>query len=94
MLLNLQKHTWTAGLSVKNFCDHATTNTQGVKELKETSATYDRAVIEEGEVPVEKRGVASAGKMDAKKRMEDGITRLLTANITQSMTTMLDSIAF
>ncbi len=94
MLLNLQKHTWTSGLTLSNFCDHATNNAAALKELKDTSAKYDKAVVEEGDVAFDKRVVASAGKMDAKKRMEDGITKLLASNITQSMGTMLDQIAF
>lgn len=94
MLLNLQKHTWTQGLTLRNFCDHGAANAAGLKELRATSAGYDRAVVEEGDTAVDRRGVASAGKMDARKRMEDGITALLTANITQSMGLMLDTIAF
>ena len=94
MLLNLQKHTWTSGLTLRNFCDHAAANATALKELKDTSAKYDKAVVEEGEVPVDKRVVASAGKMDAKKRMEESISDMLTTNITQSMGCMLDQIAF
>jgi 26S proteasome regulatory subunit N11 len=94
MLLNLQKHTWTQGLTLRNFADHGAANAAALKELKDTSAAYDKAVVEEGETEVDRRGVASAGKMDARKRMEAGITALLTANITQSMGLMLDTIAF
>lgn len=94
MLLNLQKHTWTSGLNLRNFSTHAESNAAAVEEIKSLSTKYDKAVVEEGEVELTKRGVARAGKMDAKKRLEDGAGRLLSSNIAQCMATMVDSIAF
>lgn len=38
--------------------------------------------------------VATVGKMDAKKRIEDSMTRLMSANIVQNLGTMLDTVVF
>lgn len=94
MLLNLQKHTWTSGLTLSNFKDHASKNAKTLAEMKDLSARYDKAVIDEGEIELEKRGVAKAGKMDAKRRLEEGVSDLMSANIVQCMGSMLDTVAF
>jgi 26S proteasome regulatory subunit N11 len=94
MLLNLQKSTWTNGLTANDFELHRSSNAACLEELKSLSAKYDKAVIEEGEVEIDKRGVAKAGKMDAKRRLGDGASRLLTSNVAQCMSTMVDSVAF
>jgi 26S proteasome regulatory subunit N11 len=94
MLLNLQKRTWTKGLNLEDWESHASANEKAVNELKELSNKYDKAVVAEGEVALEQRGVAKAGKMDAKKRLEDGVGRLMSANIVQCMAAMLDTVVF
>lgn len=94
MLLNLQKHTWTKGLSLQNFDDHAKRNEKLVLELKDLSDRYDKEVVEEEHIPLEKRVVAKAGKMDAKKRLEENVGSLMSANIVQCMGSMLDTIVF
>ncbi len=43
---------------------------------------------------IERRVVAKAGKRDAKKRLEEDVAHLISANIVQCMGSMLDSIAF
>ena len=50
--------------------------------------------MEEESIPLEKRVVAKAGKMDAKKRLEADADALISSNIVQCMGTMLDTIAF
>ncbi|KAK9812979.1 hypothetical protein WJX72_006767 [[Myrmecia] bisecta] len=94
MLMNLQKKTWTHGLTLKNFEDHAKANERVVKELAELAGKYDKAVVEEVETPPEKRVVANVGKMDAKKHLEAGVQQLMAANIVQQMGTMLDTVVF
>lgn len=94
MLLNLQKHTWTKGLTLKNFNDHAISNAKALEEFKDLAAKYDKAVVEEGETELDRRGVAKAGKMDAKRRLEDGMGRVMSANIVQCMGAMLDTVVF
>ncbi|KAL4440618.1 hypothetical protein ABPG75_003619 [Micractinium tetrahymenae] len=94
MLGNLQKHTWTRGLTLRNFQDHNKQNERAVQELRDLSGKYDKAVVEEESVPPDRRVVAKAGKMDAKKRLEDSVGQLMSANIVQCMGSMLDTIVF
>ncbi|KAI7837401.1 hypothetical protein COHA_008768 [Chlorella ohadii] len=94
MLGNLQKHTWTKGLSLRNFEDHAKANAKLVEEIRELSSKYDQAVVEEEAIPLDRRVVAKAGKMDAKKRLEGGVAQLMSANIVQCMGAMLDTVVF
>ncbi|KAL4420054.1 hypothetical protein ABPG77_007493 [Micractinium sp. CCAP 211/92] len=94
MLGNLQKHTWTRGLTLRNFQDHSRQNERAVQELKDLSSKYDKAVVEEENIPLDRRVVAKAGKMDAKKRLEDSVGQLMSANIVQCMGSMLDTIVF
>jgi 26S proteasome regulatory subunit N11 len=94
MLANLQKHTWTKGLTLRPFDAHAAANAAALGELKDLSRRYGDAVAEEGGVEMDRRGVARAGKMDAKKRLEEGVGRLMSANIVQTMASMVDSVAF
>lgn len=94
MLLNLQKRTWTKGLNLEDWGEHETANEKALVELKELSGTYHKALVEEGEVPLGHRGIARTGKMDAKKRLEDGVGRLMSQNVVQCMASMLDTIVF
>ncbi|GAB4819532.1 hypothetical protein N2152v2_006578 [Parachlorella kessleri] len=94
MLLNLQKHTWTKGLTLRGFDDHVKQNEKLVKELKDLSDRYDKEVVEEEGIPLERRVVAKAGKMDAKKRLESNVSQLMSANIVQCMGAMLDTVVF
>lgn len=57
-------------------------------------ARYDKAVVEEQELPPEKRVVANVGKMDAKKHIAAAVTSLMSSNINQAMGTMLDTVVF
>eukprot|EP00887_Chlorella_sp_A99_P002237 scaffold10.g2237.t1 len=94
MLLNLQKHTWSKGLTLRNFEEHLQSNERLVAELRDLSAKYDKDVVEEEGVALERQVVAKAGKMDAKKRLEAGVGQLMSTNIVQCMGTMLDTIVF
>ena len=46
------------------------------------------------ELSEEQLVVATVGKMDAKKRIEESMTRLMSANIVQCLGTMLDTVVF
>lgn len=94
MLMNLQKKTWTHGLKLRSFEEHTKTNGKIVKEMKELSKNYEKAVIEEQDTPQEKRAVANVGKTDAKKHLEEDIKQLLSGNIVQTMGMMLDTVVF
>lgn len=94
MLLNLQKHTWTNGLTVTDFGQHESLCRKTLEEFKDLSAKYDKDVTEEGTVELEKRVVVKAGKMDSKRRLEDGAEKLMASNVVQCLSTMLDTIVF
>lgn len=67
---------------------------QVVSEMKELVTRYDAAVVEEQELPPEKRVVANVGKMDAKKHLASNVTSIMSSNINQAMGTMLDTVVF
>ena len=94
MLLNLQKHTWTSGLRLTDFNQHTKHSSKCLEEFKELSTKYDEDVKEEGAVPLEKRVVARAGKMNSKRHLEQGAEKLMASNVVQCLGTMLDTIVF
>jgi len=94
MLMNLHKKNWTDGLKVENYDGHSTENDKAVGELVELSAAYEKAVVQETELTAEQLVVATVGKLDAKKRIEENVTKLMSANIVQSLGTMLDTVVF
>lgn len=65
-----------------------------MKEVQELAGKYDLAVIEEQETPPKDRVVASVGKMDAKKHLDQHVQTLMSNNIVQAMATMLDTVVF
>merc|ERR1712196_699007 len=94
MLQNLHKKNWTAGLTVDDFEAHSAETTKTVKEMAQLSAAYEKAVKQETELSAEKLVVATVGKVDSKKRIEDAMLRLMSANIVQCLGTMLDTVVF
>ena len=53
-----------------------------------------QAVVAEQDIPIEKRMVANAGKLDAKKHLEMGVQELMSNNIVQTLGSMLDCVVF
>jgi 26S proteasome regulatory subunit N11 len=94
MLGNLQRRGWAEGLALKPFDAHAAANEAALAELEALSAQYGAAVAEEGRTELDKRAVAAAGKADSRRRLEEGVGRLLSANVVQCMGAMLDTVAF
>jgi len=94
MLQNLHKKNWTDGLMVEDYETHSAETGKTVGEMVELSAAYEKAVKQETELTAEALVVATVGKMDAKKRIEDATMRLMSANIVQCLGTMLDTVVF
>ncbi|KFM24689.1 26S proteasome non-ATPase regulatory subunit 14-like protein [Auxenochlorella protothecoides] len=102
MLLNLQastlalvyKHTWTKGLKLTDFDEHALKNGKLLTEAQDLTEKYEKLIVEEEDISLEKRVVAKAGKMDAKKRLEENVQTLLSDNIVQCMGAMVDTVVF
>ena len=62
--------------------------------LTDSLAAYEKAVKQETELTAEQLVVATVGKVDAKKRIEDAMLRLMSANIVQCLGTMLSTVVF
>ena len=90
----LPLHRWTAGLKVDDYDSHTKASCETVTEMKELSAAYEKAVKQEIELTAEQLVVATVGKVDAKKRIEDSVMQLMSTNIEQLLGTMLDTVVF
>lgn len=94
MLMNLHKKTWTDGLKLADFVTHADDTVKTVTEMKELSDAYEKAVKQETELTADALLVATVGKVDAKKRIEDSVLELMSTNLVQLLGTMLDTVVF
>ena len=65
-----------------------------VQEMLNLAITYNKAVQEEGELPPEKLAMASVGRPDAKKHLEEHVSNLMSSNIIQTLGTMLNAVVF
>jgi len=94
MLLNLHKPRWTDAFALEAFDARAAANAAGLAELEALAGKYDAAVVEEAGVGSAAYALASVGKQDAKKRLEEGSAALLAANVVQTLGAMLDTVVF
>ncbi|WVZ58740.1 LOW QUALITY PROTEIN: hypothetical protein U9M48_008980, partial [Paspalum notatum var. saurae] len=92
MLLNLHKKKWTDGLILKSFDTHSKTNEQTPQEMLSLAMKYNKAVQEEDEQPPEKLAIATVGRKDAKKHLEENVSDLMSSNIVQTLGTMQDTV--
>ena len=94
MLLNLNKKSWLDGLTLTDFEKQREQNEKTAAEMRDLAAKYDEAVVEEGELSSEKLVLASVGRQDAKEHLAEGVTNIMSANIVQTLTSMLDCTSF
>jgi len=94
MLMNLHKKKWNEGFSVKKFDEHSKSNEDTLKEMLDLAKAYNSAVQDEDKMTKEKLVVHKVGKLDPKKHLEQDVSSLMSANITQVLGTMLDTISF
>merc|ERR1711935_988473 len=94
MLMNLHKKNWTDGLKLQDFVTHADETVKTVTEMKNLSDAYEKAVKQETELSADELLVATVGKVDAKKRIEDSVLELMSTNLVQLLGTMLDTVVF
>jgi len=94
MLMNLHKKTWTDGLKLTDYVTHADDTVKTVTEMKNLSDAYEKAVKQETELTADALLVATVGKVDAKKRIEDSVLELMSTNLVQLLGTMLDTVVF
>ncbi|CAI5491887.1 unnamed protein product [Closterium sp. Naga37s-1] len=94
MLLNLHKKKWAHGLTLQPFESHNKKNEQIVQDMLELAQKYNKAVQEEDTLSTEKFAIASVGRQDAKKHLEEHVSTLMSSNIVQTLGTMLDTVVF
>eukprot|EP00013_Stygamoeba_regulata_P023794 CAMPEP_0177648940 /NCGR_PEP_ID=MMETSP0447-20121125/11100_1 /TAXON_ID=0 /ORGANISM="Stygamoeba regulata, Strain BSH-02190019" /LENGTH=309 /DNA_ID=CAMNT_0019151623 /DNA_START=97 /DNA_END=1026 /DNA_ORIENTATION=+ len=94
MLLNLHKSSWTSGLSMEKFEEREKTNVETIRELRELSLRYQKAIQEENELTKDELVVARVGKIDAKARLSANVEKLMSDNIVQSLAAMIDTVVF
>ena len=94
MLLNLYKKTWTAGLELKKYDEHAEKNQETIEQMVKLAKQYNEKVQQEKGVDPEKLAVMNVGKIDSKRRLGTSMEELMAANITQTLGTMLDTVVF
>lgn len=94
MLLNLHKSSWTSGLSMEKFEEREKTNVETIRDLRELSLRYQKAIQEENELTKDELVVARVGKIDAKARLSANVEKLMSDNIVQSLAAMIDTVVF
>ncbi|KAI9209141.1 26S proteasome non-ATPase regulatory subunit 14 [Polychytrium aggregatum] len=94
MLLNLHKKTWSSGLKLEDFTEHAADNEGSVKTILNLSEAYNKSVIEEMTMTSEQLKTRHVGKQDPKRHLEETVEKAMTNNIVQCVGSMLDSDAF
>ncbi|EME30054.1 26S proteasome regulatory subunit N11 [Galdieria sulphuraria] len=94
MLLNLHKKHWSTGLEVTDFEERAEKNERAVQSMLELAKSYSKMLEEERQLTKEQAAIAHVGKVDAKKRLEQDVTELMSENIDQCLSSMLDSVVF
>jgi 26S proteasome regulatory subunit N11 len=94
MLLNLHKKNWTTGLSLEDFEDHNEKNAGRIKEMRKLAISYNKSIEEEDTMTKEKLAIRHVGKLDPKRHLQDTVEDAMTANITQTLGTMLDTVSF
>lgn len=94
MLLNLHKQKWSDPLKPKRFDEVRKSNEELTKELLDLTSKYNRAIEDEINLSAHEVIVKSAGKIDAKKRLQNQVDKLFTDNLLQCIGTMIDTIVF
>ena len=63
-------------------------------DFKGGLSAFEKAVKQETELSADELLVATVGKVDAKKRIEDSVLELMSTNLVQLLGTMLDTVVF
>ncbi|KAI8019148.1 hypothetical protein LOK49_LG04G01763 [Camellia lanceoleosa] len=78
---------------VENLSPHVT-NEQTVHEMLNLAIKYNKTMQEEDELPPEKLAIANVGRHDAKKHLEEHVSKLMSSNIIQTLGTMVGVVVF
>lgn len=94
MLLSLHKKSWATGLQVTNWDEHSQKNAKALEDMIGYVKEYQKRLDEEEGKTALEIIVSSAGKIDPRKHLEDTVDELIATNISQTLSSMLDTIAF
>lgn len=94
MLMNLNKKSWSDGLTLRDYKDHCNLNQQTVGEMLQLAKNYDKALEEEEKMTPEQLAIKNVGKLDPKRHLEEKVDVLMTNNVVQCLGAMLDTIVF
>jgi len=94
MLLSLHKEGWAKALTVQDWQAQEDKNAKRFEQMVTLAKEYQKRIEEEKGKSALELIVVSAGRLDPKKHLEDAVEELMKDNITQSLSSMLDSIAF
>nr|ACO15132.1 26S proteasome non-ATPase regulatory subunit 14 [Caligus clemensi] len=94
MLMNLNKKSWSDGLTLNDYHQHGTNNQETIKDMVNLAKNYDKALEEEEKMTAQELAIKNVGKMDPKRHLEEKVDVLMTRNIVQSLGAMLDAIVF
>ncbi|XP_023347281.1 26S proteasome non-ATPase regulatory subunit 14 [Eurytemora carolleeae] len=94
MLMNLNKKSWSDGLTLRDYKDHCGLNEKTVEEMLQLAKNYDKALEEEEKMTPEQLAIKNVGKLDPKRHLEEKVDVLMTNNVVQCLGAMLDTIVF
>ncbi|XP_063901017.1 26S proteasome non-ATPase regulatory subunit 14-like [Zophobas morio] len=94
MLLKLHKKSWMEGLELLSFDDHSKINEAAFKKILDLTKLYNKSVEEEQVLSKKQLNIRNVGKRDPKRHLEEQIDVLMSANISQCLGTMLNTIVF
>lgn len=94
MLANLRKPTWTSGLSIKPFNEHAKENEGRVQDMVRLASLYNKSVEEEFTLTPSQLATRHVGKQDPKRHLGEMVQNTMNDNIVQSLKCMIDSVSF
>jgi len=94
MLMNLNKKSWSDGLTLRDYKDHCSLNEKTVGEMLQLAKNYDKALEEEEKMTPEQLAIKNVGKLDPKRHLEEKVDVLMTNNVVQCLGAMLDTIVF
>ena len=79
---------------MENWNDQDKSNGKIMKEMLDLSKKYNKILQDEQKTPPEKLAILNVGKIDAKRRLEENVEKLMTSNIVQCLGAMLDIVVF
>lgn len=94
MLMNLHKKKWTSGLAIDSFVEHEKSNTSLCSQLLATASSYNKSIVDERSQTKEEKDIAHVGKTDPKKKLSTDVQQMMSSNIVQTLSCMLDAVVF